>query len=613
MCGIAGVYTPGRPVSLPAVMPMLQALAHRGPDGQGHFVDKDVALLHARLSIIDLEQGRQPLFSQSRERILVANGEVYNHPELRRSLCSEGVRFSTQSDCEVILPLAERDPEGFATHLKGMFALALFDQTARCLTLVRDRFGIKPLYYMEVPGGIAFASETKALLPLLGRAPEVEDPAVGRFLQVNFASGDQTAFRRIKRVPPGGRLTVDSHGKVALSAWWRLADEVALQSAFTGQLTDAVECFDQLMHRAVTEHLRADVPVGLFLSGGVDSSILAMQLARQPAQAGRPKAWSMGFETQSVQDEAVAAMEIAQTCGIELKLVRANPIALFDHLVYATWAADELMGDFASLPTLLLAAEAASSSHKVVLTGEGGDEVFAGYGRYRMPRLQRWLYSLRAPGSGGFRTRGRFDKALPAALLRQGWGRRMNKSWRAPFKQAWRETQGLGDLQKRQLTDMQTWLADDLLTKADRMLMAQGVEGRVPFLDHELVLFGLSLPASMKIQGRIGKQVPRAWLQAHAGVNSMGRKRGFSVPVVDWVQSLDRKQLLQALTRSVALQPLLDPEALASSLKVPGPLDRRLVEPLAALVQFAIWSRLFIERAGEAPPRQVDPVAWLLE
>ncbi len=594
-------------------MPMLQALAHRGPDGQGHFVDQDVALLHARLSIIDLEQGQQPLLSQDRERILVANGEIYNHPELRASLCAEGVRFSTRSDCEVILPLAERDPGGFAAHLKGMFALALFDQTTRCLTLVRDRFGIKPLYYMEVPGGIAFASETKALLPLSGGAPEVEDAAVGRFLQINFASGGQTAFRRIKRVPPGGRLTVDARGKIALSSWWCLADAVAREPVFAGHLTDAVERFDQLMQRAVTEHLRADVPVGLFLSGGVDSSILAMQLARQPAPNGRPRAWSMGFESQSVQDESVAAMEIAQTCGIELDLVRANPIELFDHLVYATWAADELMGDFASLPTLLLASAAASASHKVVLTGEGGDEVFAGYGRYRMPRLQRWLHSLRAPGSGGFRTRGRFDKALPAALLRPDWRRQMHQGWRAPFQQEWRETQGLDDLQKLQLTDMQTWLADDLLTKADRMLMAQGVEGRVPFLDHELVLFGLSLPAPIKIQGRIGKQVPRAWLQAQAGVNSKGRKRGFSVPVVDWVQSLDRQQLLLALTRSAALQPLLDMQALASSLKASGPLDRRLVEPLAALVQFAIWSKLFIERSGEAPPRQAEPLAWLLE
>ncbi|KDE40112.1 Asparagine synthetase [Nitrincola lacisaponensis] len=611
MCGIAGLYTPGREVSLAATLPMLDALAHRGPDGQGQFLDQDLVLLHARLSIIDLQQGQQPLYSQSGEQVLVANGEIYNHVELRASLSAQGNRFSTHSDCEVILPLAERDPTGFAAQLKGMFALALFDKTDRSLTLVRDRFGIKPLYYMEVPGGIAFASETKALLPLLPSIAGIEASAVGRFLQINFASGEQTAFKSIRRLPPGGRLRIDANGQITLSQWWSLADELARQPVFSGQLPEAVACFDQLLNRALTEHLRADVPVGLFLSGGVDSSILATQLARLPAQSGTPKAWSLGFDSQSVQDEATAAAEMAKTCGIELDVIRVNPITLFDHLVYAIWATDELMGDFAALPTLLLA-EAASVSHKVVLTGEGGDEVFAGYGRYRMPRLQRWLYALRSPGTGGFRTRGRFDKALPAAWLKSHWRRQMQQDWRQPFQQSWQEAAALEDLQKQQYTDMQTWLADDLLTKADRMLMVQGVEGRVPFLDHELVLFGLSLPASLKIQGRIGKQVPRAWLQQQSGVNSMGRKRGFSVPVVDWVQSLDRTQLALALTQSAALQEILEPAALRASLKQPGPLDKSLVEPLAALLQFAIWSKLFIESPGQVPPRRVEPLSWLL-
>ena len=213
MCGIAGIYTPGRPVTLEGAMPMLQALSHRGPDGQGHFVEQDLALLHARLSIIDLEEGKQPLFSQSGQLALVANGEIYNHVELRREVEARGATFSTRSDCEVILPFAERESSAFPDQFRGMFAFALFDRLSRRLTLVRDRFGIKPLYYMEVPGGIAFA---------------VDEAAVQRFMQVNFASGDQTAFARVKRVPPGGELVLDANGRMSLGQWWNLEEEVAV-------------------------------------------------------------------------------------------------------------------------------------------------------------------------------------------------------------------------------------------------------------------------------------------------------------------------------------------------------------------------------------------------
>lgn len=611
MCGIAGIYTPGRPVTLEGAMPMLQALSHRGPDGQGHFVEQDLALLHARLSIIDLEEGKQPLFSQSGQLALVANGEIYNHVELRREVEARGATFSTRSDCEVILPFAERESSAFPDQFRGMFAFALFDRLSRRLTLVRDRFGIKPLYYMEVPGGIAFASETKALLALAKGALAVDEAAVQRFMQVNFASGDQTAFARVKRVPPGGELVLDANGRMSLGQWWNLEEEVARRPVFAGDSRAAVEEFDGLMHRSVMEHRRADVPVGLFLSGGTDSSTLAMKMADCPEEAS-PRAWSVGFDSEAVHDELDAAKEVAVTCKIDLTPLRINPVKLFDHLVYAVWATDELMGDFACLPTFYLASQAASASHKVVFMGEGGDEAFAGYGRYRMPAPQRWFYALRSPGSGGFRTRGRFDKKLPSAWLRPEWRRTMEEGWRLPFQQAWQATAGLDELTRRQVVDMQTWLVDDLLVKADRMLMAKGVEGRVPFLDQDVALFGLTLPPALKIQSRYGKQVPRAWLQQRGNTRALGRKRGFSVPVTDWVQSLDRGRLLEALQRSLLLQSVIDPRRLEETLRQPGPLHKSTIEPLAALVQLAIWARLFIEGEGSEPPEKVDPLAWLL-
>ena len=612
MCGIAGVYTPGIEISSAHVLPMLKALKHRGPDGEGQFIEKDAALLHARLSIVDLEHGQQPLYSQDQQQVLIANGEIYNHIELRQDLRQKGQVFTTGSDCEVILPLFRENPSSFLSKLKGMFAIALFDRQTRQLSLHRDRFGIKPLYYMEVKGGIAFASEIKALLALLDKAPEINPIAVSKFLQINFSSGESAAFSNIKRLAPGQSLYLNSDGKIRTEFWWSLTDELSRKSTFSGSVEEALEEFDQRLEVSLTEHLRSDVPVGLFLSGGVDSSILATQLSRLPAQSGQPKAWSLGFQSDSVQDESSTAAEVAKVCGIDLEVIRVDPIRLFDNLVYTLWATDELMGDFASLPTLLLA-QAASGSHKVVLTGEGGDEVFAGYGRYRMPTLQRWLQALKTPGTGGFRTRGRFDKSIPRGWLLPERRQQMSSHWREPFKESWRASSEFNRLQRQQINDIDTWLVDDLLTKADRMLMACGVEGRVPFLDHELVLFGLGLPDEMKIEGRLGKQLPRKWLQQNLkGMNSMGKKKGFSVPVVDWVQSLDRKKLLLAFQRSATLNQFVDLQVIEPVMMSSSPLHKSLIEPLAALIQLAIWAKLFVENSGQIPPKQVDPIEWLL-
>lgn len=613
MCGIVGIYSPKGTPDLSELQHLTSCLAHRGPDGQGFYQQGPIALGHARLSIIDLEHGQQPLYSQCGRYVLVANGEIYNAPELRAECEAEGYQFSTGSDCEVILALRVADPEHYISRLRGMFAFALYDSHQQCLTLVRDRFGIKPLYYVQSGPRLVFASETKALLPFLSERVDVDVPSLGRFLQINFASGEQTAFRAIKRVPVGGRIDIDLQGSVESRCWWSLREAMTEQRSFQGSMDDAVEAFDEKLQMSLRLHLRSDVPVGLFLSGGVDSGILATELARLPAHAGTPRAWSLGFDSDSVQDEASAAAEIALACGLELEVLRVNPISLFQRLVYSVWAADELMGDFASLPTLLLA-EAAAATHKVVLSGEGGDEVFAGYGRYRMPRWQRWLNGLRAPGSGGFRTRGRFDRRMPHALIRAGMRDQLLARWREPFIEQWQRGDGLSVLQSMQYTDMQTWLVDDLLIKADRMLMVAGVEGRVPYLDHELVLFGLSLPEGLKIKGRLGKQVPRAWLQRHQqGINASGRKKGFTVPVADWVRSLDRQALLAVFKRSPLIMEWFDLSVLQASLSLQGPLPKSLIEPLAALVQLAIWEKLFIEQRGCQPPRCVDPLSWLLD
>ncbi|WP_151702273.1 asparagine synthase (glutamine-hydrolyzing) [Nitrincola alkalilacustris] len=623
MCGIAGIYTPGRAVDTSRTRAILDALQHRGPDGEGQFIDRDLALLHTRLSIIDLEHGRQPLHAADQQAVLVANGEIYNHPELRAGLIAQGARFLTGSDCEVVLPLYQSHanafeyPERFCSQLNGMFAFALFDRQQRSLLLVRDRFGIKPLYYSLINGGVAFASEIKALLPMLDRSPQANGDALARFLQINFSSGDDTAIEGIRRLPPGGFLRLDAQGRFSEGRWWDMAQALEAQPDFTGSETDAVETFDHLLQQSMCEHLRSDVPVGLFLSGGVDSSILARSLQRAGARLGAgekgSRAWSLGFETQSVHDEASQAQLIAQATGVELELIRSDPVRLFDRLVFSIWAGDELMGDFANLPTLALAQQA-SASHKVVLSGEGGDEVFAGYGRYRMPRLQRWLLAARAPGSGGFRTRGRFSKGANAGLLQSAWRQQHMTPWRDPFILHWQQQGAQNSMTRMQAVDMQTWLVDDLLVKADRMLMAYGVEGRVPFLDHRLVLFGLSLPDQLKRQGRIGKIIPRRWLEQNLqSAAQQGRKKGFTVPVRDWLQALPADALLSALTGSALLMQITTPAAVKKLIARQQQGDKRAVEPLAAFIQLAIWSRLYIEGTPQRPPEIVEPISWLLD
>jgi asparagine synthase (glutamine-hydrolyzing) len=614
MCGIAGIYTPGCNIDTELPARMAAALAHRGPDGQGMFAEQGVALIHTRLSIIDLEHGQQPLYSQDRQRVLVANGEIYNHVELRQSLQGRGERFNTGSDCETILPLSASDsgPDAdFAHQLEGMFAFALYDRSNGEMLLVRDRFGIKPLYYCELPGGIAFASEIKALVRVLPDKPQPNLEAVGRFLQINFASGDETAIKGIYRIPPGGFLKVLPNGSIEAGIWWSLEQALKEQPEFKGDEQAALKAFDELLQDVLQKHLRSDVPVGLFLSGGVDSSILATELSRCSFGEQLPKAWSLAFNSTTVHDESEAAGAVAQACSLELEFVKSEPIKLFDQLVYAIWASDELMGDFASLPTLVLA-DRASQSHKVVLSGEGGDEVFAGYGRYRMPLFQRWLAQLRTPGSGGFRTKGRFNRPQALCLIKPSQQASLFGHWRVPFIRSWKRFASLDRLTRMQATDIATWLADDLLVKADRMMMVKGVEGRVPFLDHRLVLFGLSLSQSLRQRGRVGKYLPRTWLRAHLPQVEQGRKKGFSVPVADWVRSLDPVRLEQALMGSPLLVELLDRAELQGLLAKLPQMEKKLIEPVAALIQLAIWHRLFIEQSGARPPETVDPLEWLL-
>ena len=604
MCGIAGYYLKAPADDRSRLTEMARRLAHRGPDGSGFHEAGRVGLAHTRLAIIDLAGGAQPLYNEDRALVLVANGEVYNYLELRTELETLGHRFATHSDCETLLHAYEAWGEAFLDRVLGMYAFALHDVNRGELLIGRDRLGIKPLYYALTPQGLAFASELKALRPLLGR-PEVDAPGLARFLQANFTSGPGTLMRGVERLPPGhiGRMGAD--GVLHLRRYWS-----PTQTRPAGiDLDEALEVFDTLMDEVITIHLRSDVPFGLFLSGGVDSSLLAALISHKVDQPLRT--WSVGFPASGVHNELAAAAAVAERFHTRHTALEVSARDMLDRLPHAIWAADDLSADYANLPVSLLA-ERAGAELKVVFSGEGGDEVFAGYGRYRMPWIRRVLAGLRHPGSGGFRTRGVFSR-VGRDLFQPELARAMS-AWRAPFVQGWGETPAdWTDLMRRQHVDIVTWLPDDLLVKADRMLMAWGVEGRVPFLDHRVVEFGLALPDGLKVDARSGKRFLKRWGERFLPREHLwSHKKGFTVPVGEWLRGEWLERYGRVVPQTAAVQDWFHPGAVRRLVEVQRR-SGRMTGPLWALLNFTLWYRLFVEGDGEAPPRLRDPLDFLAD
>ena len=517
MCGIAGLMSAdGSTPDAQRLERMRQALAHRGPDGDGSYADGAVALVHTRLAIIDLDGGAQPIQSADGP-VLIANAEIYNYRELRRDMPQS--EFRTASDCEPPLHIYRTAGADFAASLRGMYAIAIYDPAEARLLLARDPFGIKPLYYVEGPLGFAFASEPQALLAAGVAEPTLNDTALQELLQLQFTTGRDTIFRDIKRVLPGETLTV-SDGRVVDRRQRRVLPEAAPDTL--GE-AEALKTLEQVMLEAVDLHQRADVPYGMFLSGGIDSAVLLALMARLNE---RPVlAFTAGFPDTAVEDERELARTLARQVGAEHVEVAVREQDFWSRLPQAAAAVDDPTADYAVLPTYLLAEAAHAAGLKVVLCGEGGDELFAGYGRYRDAIRPWWTGGPRA-----MRRHGRFDQL---DVLRQ-------------TPAAWRDGIGaaegalrrgsLNRLQLAQTVDCSDWLPNDLLIKLDRCLMAHQVEGRTPFLDPRVGDFALRLPDALKVRRGQGKYLLRRWLDDNLPqARPFSRKRGFTVPVADWL------------------------------------------------------------------------------
>ncbi|HKX02594.1 MAG TPA: asparagine synthase (glutamine-hydrolyzing) [Methylomirabilota bacterium] len=600
MCGIGGVLMKHDCADPGLLERMAATLAHRGPDDLGMHVAGPLGMVQTRLSIIDLEHGHQPLVDGA--LALTANGEIYNFVELRRSLEARGRRFATASDSETILHTYALDGCDGLRSLNGMFAFALFDANARELVLARDRLGVKPLYYAHLDDRLLFASELKALLAVWPREREIDPGALLQSLQNRFNTGETSLVRGIRRLPPGTALVVDAELKVREHRYWSPLDVRPRRLDFD----EAVEEFEPLFRRVMLEHLRADVPHGLFLSSGVDSGIL---LAMVSELTGRPvHTFSVGYRDPAIGDELADAAAIARRFEADHVEIRLDRDEVFRRLPHTVWSTDDLLHDYACLPTSFLA-ERAARALKVVLTGEGGDEVFAGYGRYRRTLPQRWLKNMVTPGSGGYRTRGEW---------RSGWVRDVlgpelraaDAARRAPVIAAWRATPAdWTDVTRCQLADLVTWLPDELLVKTDRVLMSFGLEGRVPFLDHRVVEFGLSLPDSLKVGGRQGKLFLKRWGERRLPpAHLWRRKRGFYVPMRGWLHGAFLDRLAAHLPGHPAIRRWFRADAVARLLREQQG-GGNMTHAIWGLVQLAIWHRIFID--GHVPGRDEDPVEWI--
>jgi asparagine synthase (glutamine-hydrolysing) len=562
MCGICGmVALDGGAVDERAVRRMAGALVHRGPDDEGVFADGPVALAARRLSIIDLEHGHQPMASEDGAIHVVQNGELYEHRRLRGELEARGHRFGSHCDTEVLPHLYEERGLAFAEGLRGMFAIALWDARERRLVLARDPFGIKPLYYRVAGGVLSFASELKALVRQPGFAGEVDLEALEAYLAFNSVPSPMSIYSEARKLPAGHLLEVRD-GKVSIRRYARPAPVAADAVRRDGAGSLARELRARLRD-SVRAHLEADVPVGVFLSGGIDSSLLAALAAQETP--GAVRTFSIGFEERSF-DELSRARMVARRYGTDHHelILRPDAAALLPEIAAAF---DEPFADSSALPTYAVS-QLASQHVKVALSGEGGDELFGGYFTYvadlLAPRVGQWASLARPvierlPSSSrrvslDYKAK-RFVRAagLPPLERHHGWkeifsaearaalledGRRAPGAdplagWRARYA----ETARAEPLARLQDVDIGTYLVDDLLVKTDRASMAHSLEVRVPFLDPVVAELAFALPTSLKVRALAKKRLLR---QAATGLVPRaivhGPKRGFSIPAASWLR-----------------------------------------------------------------------------
>jgi asparagine synthase (glutamine-hydrolysing) len=634
MCGIAGKFNfdQARPIDRERLTAMTAVIAHRGPDADGFYVGDGIGLGHRRLSIIDLSTGDQPLANEDRTIWVVFNGEIYNFAEIRSELEAFGHRFRTHSDTEVIVHAYEQWGDRAVDRFRGMFAFALWDDPNRRLLLVRDRLGVKPLYYSATASGVTFASEIKSILEDPDVPRDWSADALDAYLALTYVPCPQTMYRAVAKLPPA-HLLVAERGRVAVRPYWDLE--------FTGdgdpsREEEYLERLDALVTESVRLRLVSDVPLGAFLSGGIDSSAVVAAMAG--ACAGRVVTTSVGFDEHGF-NELEYARTVARHLHVEQheKIVHADIVDLLPKLA---WHLDEPFADSSAVPTYYVS-QAAREHVTVALSGDGGDELWAGYARHRVEQAEltarQWLgpIGMAAGRIGGLvplgvkgarslrhlalspadacarkHAYGQFESNARSELYAGDFAQSVRESDPfAGFRRAYAACTSRDPLDRALYVDVKTYLVDDIMTKVDKMSMAVSLESREPLLDHKLLEFAATVPTTLKLKNGQGKYLLRRLLERRIPKAIVDRpKHGFEAPIGKWLRG--------------PLAPMVDGLLLDGRLRDRGVFDDRAVahiwrehrdgrqdhrHRLWSLVMLELWFRQFVD--GSAKPAPVEAAA----
>jgi asparagine synthase (glutamine-hydrolysing) len=624
MCGICGIvnFDGSDPVDRMLIERMTRSLAHRGPDDAGYFVEGRVGLGHRRLSIIDLSGGRQPIFNEDRSAAIVFNGEIYNYRGLAETLKTAGHTFRTRSDTETILHAYEEYGDDCVQQLRGMFGFAIWDSAKRRLLLARDRLGVKPVYYYRNGRFLAFASEIKSLLEIRSIPREVDPEAFDMYLSLRYVPGPRTMFQNIFRLQPGHVLTADDSG-IRTTKYW----DIDYPDTEPRSPEYLLERFRELLDESVRMRLLSEVPLGVFLSGGLDSSAILATMSKYAGDS-RVQTFSVGYQASRAEEAASNEFEYARLAAdafaSEHHEYRLDSSSFAEFVPDLVSYLDEPLADPSCIP-LYFISKLAREHITVVLSGEGADEILAGYGIYGkmlaldrifagsgpLSRLAPWIANL-APSeklrhylrmcgqpletryrgvSRGFTEEGK-HRLVGADRMKQS-ERQLRDVFGGYFKAAGKAS----PLDRMLYADAKVWLPDDLLIKADKMTMANGLELRVPFLDHKLVEFAATLPNASKIHGKGGKSLLRSAMRGVLPDAIIDRpKKGFPIPIGSWLRtSLREFTRDHLLARDSACSRYVDRHETARLTEEheQGRADRS--QEIWTLLVFEFWHRHFIE------------------
>lgn len=626
MCGICGfvVHQPQHRPDRSVLQRMCQTLVHRGPDDEGQILMDSVGLGMRRLSVIDLVTGHQPLSNEDGKIWIVFNGEIYNFLELREELISLGHIFRTKTDTETIVHGYEQWGEDVLKRLNGMFAFALWDEQKKRLLLARDHIGIKPLYWYKDENQLVFGSEIKAILQYPGIHCSVDLKALSRYLTFEYIPSPFSIFKEIRKLEPGSRLILENQS-IRIESYWDCEPK-----PYPWKEKEAVAYLQELFQDAVKRQLISDVPLGAFLSGGIDSSILVSVMAQV---SDRPvKTFSIGFK-ESSYNELPYARAVAQKYHTEHheEVIEPHALELTERLIRYL---DEPFGDFSIFPTFLVS-QMARKHVTVILSGDGGDELFAGYDTYKAHRFDQWFYR-RLPFFLKSKVLLPLAKKLPPTEKKKGWinsykrfmyGTMLPESlkhgrWMVflfpeirkmlfteevfhalenddPFEAVLQYLNGEGeDVARTGYADVKTYLVDDILVKVDRMSMAVSLEARVPYLDYRMVEFALSLPPEFKMKGFQTKVILKKafWQDLPKEVQRRG-KQGFSIPIKNWIRNELKSMMLDLLSEEkIRREGFFRPEFVSQLVKEHLEGLENHSHLLWALMVFEQWYDLYAKR-----------------